>query len=200
MTHKEREALYNALIQPHHHVLKCVIKTYLHELDGLEENDVFGFVTSRLFRYIHTYDTSKELKTWVITITKRCCFELWKKNRKETDAILHAARLEDYMNGHKTAKSTVFASYLPLYGHLDINMNNLQDSVSDFLFIALKTLSSKDADLLCMRANGYTLEEIARITNKDYSFIKNALFQARKRARQKLIQIKEITNSNHHSL
>lgn len=199
MTTKERHELYAELIQPHHELIKQDTAYYLHEMGCntiISNDEATNYVLENLYKYIHTYNREMSLKTWIITVTKRCCTSLLKMEQRKNSVLLDTIRDEQILDSHKVLRNVKFATVKPRYCISYINTYNLPLIIDDDVYTALMGISERYLSVIIMSANGYTKKEISKAAGCDVENVKNLLHQARRKIKKRLSEIKRFRQKN----
>lgn len=178
---EENGKLFNELIVPHLADIKSLINNYA--TSRSIKDDMFTVVLENIYRYIHTYDHTKSLKTWIHIVTKRKVIAEEKAHRK-TQSHDCDFLIDENMD---SASSDYTVSQHPNPLSMKFYKEWLQDDVYD----ALESLPLHLREPLLYLNNGYTIKEITAnqfkkgaITWKSESAIKTRISTAKKRMRE----------------
>ena len=135
---------------PNYDIIRAEVRKFTKELRGVKPNECFNDVLINLHKYIHTYDQEKSLKTWLYTVTKRTCFQIYKDNLSDV--------ITESLNTIK--KGQILPSQTPHNRLLTISLDNLPLITSDALYKAILSLPPKHSTIIFMVANGYSHKEM----------------------------------------
>lgn len=180
LTRVQREQRFNELIGPHYEFIRKLVSYYTDRPQNVDEN--YNTLLLDFYRYIHTYNGNKPLKTWIHSVVKN---NVWTINKERAN---RAAKIAD-------------AEYSPVErsgGDNSIDLENglmsLPDLISDEVYSSLLLLPPMLLSVFVLQIQGYSIDEITNIeyirghiARPSSDIIKNRIFLARKKLREKLI-------------
>lgn len=179
LTREQREQRFNELISPNFEFIRKLVAYYTDRRQNIDEN--YNTVLIDFYRYIHTYNGGKPLKTWIHSVVRNNVGTINKERAKE------AARIADAEFNPVEKKSDNFIS-------LENGLLSLADKLSDEVYNALLSLQPLRLSAFVLHIQGYSVEEITKI---EYSrgnldkcsndIVKNRIFWARKDLKERLI-------------
>lgn len=170
----EQKALFAKYIEPNLVNIKALTVKYTGKYQDWEDNYIH--VLQQMFMYIHTYDSSKSLDTWIHIVTKRACFN---QNQKRAEISSYNTEVER-------------CSYDALYQHgtanmVDAGFGTLADNISDGLYNALLSVEPCKLSAFLLFAQGLSIRDIARIEyrnghleRKSEELIRSRIYWAKK--------------------
>lgn len=174
MTEAEQKARFAKYIEPNLTVIKALAVKYSDKFQDAEDN--YMQALQQMFMYIHTYDETKPLGTWIHIVTKRACFL---QNRK----------MAEYKSNYSDITQ---CSSEALYQHgtsnmIDAGFGKLADNISDAIYDALLSIEPRKLSAFLLYAQGTNIRDIAKIEyrnghleNKSEELIRSRIFWARK--------------------
>ncbi len=145
-----RKALFKKFVEPHLAVIKSLVVKYTDKYQDVEDNNIY--VLSQLYIYIHTYDTAKDLKTWIHIVVKRACFN---QNKKRAQYMSLQTDIEmcsnDALHQHGTANI------------VEANFGSLADNLSDKVYGAMIKIDPYKLSPFLLYAQGLGIREIVKI-------------------------------------
>ena len=175
-----RNRLFNKYVAPYYNMIYKLCIEYTFDKHNIEENYTEALVN--LYRGIETYDTSRSILTWLHSCTKRCIY------KRDKARWIRAANTTDTVNVSSLGDNTE-----DIEGHVEIDLDNWQNYVSDPMVRALSSLPKTHRDAFLLQQCGYSLKEIAAmevekgtLTYENIETIKRRVFNARKILREKL--------------
>lgn len=173
----EKRILFKRFVEPHLAVIKSLVVKYTDKYQDVEDNNVY--VLSQLYMYIHTYDTAKDLKTWIHIVTKRACFN---QNKKRSQYMSIQTDIEmcsnDALHQHGTANM------------VDADFGSLADNLSDKVYEAIMRIDPYKLSPFLLYVQGVGIREIAKIEwkaghvdKKSEDLVKSRIYWARRQLR-----------------
>lgn len=143
----EKRAKFKELIEPRLHNIRTLTVRYTDQYQDVDDN--YTYVLSQMYSYIHTYDRSKSIDTWVHIVTKRACFN---QNQRRARYSSLSSDLELYSND-------------AIYQHGNANIVNascgtLGDNVSDVIYAALRQIDPFKLSPFLLFAQGLSIRDI----------------------------------------
>ena len=136
----------------------------------------------KAWRFIEKYDQGTNAKAWLFTIMKNAFINDYRKKGKQPKKvdIDEAIITLDDDNG------------TPLNSYVDLRQEMLENLMGDEVTMAINSLSldSRTVVLLC-DVEGFTYEEIAKITGVPVGTVRSRLFRARNMLKAKLKEYAE---------
>lgn len=136
----------------------------------------------KAWRFIEKYDQGTNAKAWLFTIMKNAFINDYRKKGKQPKKvdIDEAIITLDDDNG------------TPLNSYVDLRQEILENLMGDEVTMAINSLSidSRTVVLLC-DVEGFSYEEIAKITNVPVGTVRSRLFRARNTLKAKLKEYAE---------
>ncbi len=136
----------------------------------------------KAWRFIEKYDQGTNAKAWLFTIMKNAFINDYRKKGKQPKKvdIEEAIITLDDDNG------------TPLNSYVDLRQEMLENLMGDEVTMAINSLSldSRTVVLLC-DVEGFTYEEIAKITDVPVGTVRSRLFRARNMLKSKLKEYAE---------
>ena len=168
---RKRE-LFDKYVMPHYDFVRKLCERYTASRNDVD--DLFNDVLLNLYKYIETYDASRDLKNWLHVVTKRYVFARNRKNFKITGFELDIENV----------------SYEEL-GYEEMTCSYGKGLYGDDLLAALGLMPEIHRKAFEMQMSGYSLKEIAKILNesgelesKNINTVKTRVFNARKFLRE----------------
>lgn len=181
LTREQREQRFNELIGPQYDFIRNLVSYYTDRPQNVDEN--YNTVLFDFYRYIHTYDGNKPLKTWIHSVVKNNVWTINRERAKEAERIADA----EFNPVEKPKKNDNFID-------LEHGLSMLADKLSDEVYSALLSLQPLRLSAFVLQIQGYSIDEITKIEyerghlNKcSGDIIKNRIFWARKDLREILI-------------
>ena len=181
LTREQREQRFNELIGPHYDFIKNLVSYYTDHPQNVDEN--YNTLLIDFYRYIHTYNGGKPLKTWIHSVVKNNVWTINKERAKEAAKIADAEF--NPIEKSKRPDNTM---------DLEHGLMTLADKISDEVYTALLSLQPLRLSAFVLQIQGYSIEEITRIEYErghlskcSDDIIKNRIFWARKDLKEILI-------------
>lgn len=181
LTDEERERRFHELIDPHFEFIRNLVSYYTDHPQFVDEN--YNTLLFDFYRYIHTYNGDKPLKTWLHSVVRNNVGTINKERAKEAAKIADA----EFNPIEKSRKPDNTMD-------LENGLLTLADSISDEVYSALLSLPPLRLSAFVLQIQGYSIEEITKIEferghlNKcSDDIIKNRIFWAKKGLREILI-------------
>jgi RNA polymerase sigma-70 factor (ECF subfamily) len=144
-----------------------------------EALDILNEVLIRIVIVIGQYDADRaSLATWVVNITRNYLIDHFRKKKDEPEILEWSNEVFDLypdLRGN---------SYVPEY----LEDEDDEDEVDEDIVIlrkAMEGLSERDRDLLRLRADGISYDEICGYYDISKSAARNAVFKATKRVKER---------------
>ena len=177
ISENEKRILFKQFVEPHLAVIKSLVVKYTDKYQDVEDNNIY--VLSQLYMYIHTYDTAKDLKTWIHIVTKRACFN---QNKKRSQYMSIQTDIEmcsnDTLHQHGTANM------------VDADFGSLADRLSDKVYGAMMRIDPYKLSPFLLYVQGLGIREIAKIEwkaghvdKKSEDLVKSRIYWARRQLR-----------------
>jgi len=144
---KRNGKLFDKLVKPKIPQIRGLVQMYVDNYQELEP--CLSYVLEQLYKYIHTYDESKSLDTWLHIVTKRSVFN---QNKEE------AERLSYYTD-------TEIGSYINLKS-ASTSPASILDNISDEVYDALLQVSPIKLSAFLLQLQGYSIKEIVKIESE----------------------------------
>ena len=181
LTQEQREKRFNDLICPHYEFIKKLVAYYSDRPQDVDEN--FNTLLFDFYRYIHTYNGVKPLKTWIHSVVKNNVWTINKERAKKAAMIADA----EYNSIDKIKKTDNIINF-------DFGLLSFTDFISDEVYSALLSLQPLRLSAFLLRIQGYSIDEITKIEYErghlskcSSDIIKNRIFWARKNLKEILI-------------
>ena len=181
LTREQRECRFNELIEPHFEFIRNLVSYYSDRYQNVEEN--FNTVLIDLYKYIHTYNGDRPLKTWLHSVVRNNVGTINKERAKEAGRIADAEY--NPVEKSKRPDNTI---------DLENGLLSLADSISDEVYLALLSLQPFRLSAFVLQIQGYSIEEITNIeferghlSKRSDDIVKNRIFWAKKDLREILI-------------
>ena len=181
LTDEEREKRFNELIVPHFDFIRSLVSYYSDHPQYVDEN--FNTLLFDFYRYIHTYNGERPLKTWLHSVVRNNVGTINKERSKEASKIADAEF--NPVEKSKRSDNTI---------DLENGLLTLADSISDDVYSALLSLQPLRLSVFVLHIQGYSIEEIAKIeferghlSKLSNDIVKNHIFWAKKTLREILI-------------
>lgn len=169
-----KKALFKRYVEPHLVVIKSLVVKYTDKYQDVEDNNIYAL--SQLYMYVHTYDTAKDLKTWIHIVVKRACFNQNKKRAisasLQTDIEMCSS---DMIHQHGTANM------------IDAQFGSLADNLSDKVHEALMKIDPYKLSPFLYYVQGLKIREITKlewgashIDKKSEDLIKSRIYWAKR--------------------
>lgn len=147
---EEKNALFKQLIEPHLVVIKSLVVKYTDKYQDVEDNNIYAL--SQLYMYIHTYNPTRDLKTWIHIVVKRACFSQNKKRALylslQTDMEMCSS---DALHQHGTANL------------VEAGFGTLADNLSDKVYAIILKIDPCKLSPFLLYAQGMRIREITKI-------------------------------------
>lgn len=177
--HQLRTDLFNKLIVPELDYVKRIVKLYTYNKNNLD--DYYVEVLENFFKYMHTYNPEKPLRTWIHIVVRRFIQE---SVRKQSLAITDDVSIE-------SVKDEFADEEYGEYGHLDAS--NYHELVGDDMLEALESLKPIHKEAFLLQASGFSLSEITEILyangklkTKNLETVKSRVFLAKTELKKKI--------------
>ncbi len=182
LTDDERLELFNKLIKPNFDLIKSLCTYYTNKVQDVDEN--YNTVLYDFYRYIHTYNPQKSLKTWIHIVVRNSTWKANKMRAKDSSMISDTKFVSvDDVDSIDDASD------------IDLSLRFFTDKISDEVYDALLKLPTLKLSAFLLHLQGYADEEIARIeyrkgrlSKMSISIVKNRIWTAR-------VQLKKLLNS-----
>lgn len=170
----EKRILFKQLIEPHLSVIKSLVVKYTDKYQNVEDDNIYAL--SQLYVYIHTYDKTKDLKTWIYIIVKRACFN---QNKKRSQYLSMQTDIEMCSNEalHQHGMANV----------VEASFGLLADNLSDKVYAAIMKIDPYKLSPFLLYAQGVGVREIAKaewraghMDRKSEDLIKSRIYWAKK--------------------
>ena len=162
-----REKIFNGEFLPHIDALY----NFAFHLSYNEEdsNDLVQETYLKAYRFIDSYDAGTNAKAWLFKILKNAFINEYRKKSKQPSKVDY----EDFI-GYQDSDEQSHVEYV------DLRHEVFQDMIGDEVTRALNSLpvDFRTVVLLC-DVEGFTYEEIARITNIPIGTVRSRLHRAR---------------------
>lgn len=178
---RERTLLFEQYIVPNQNLVFSISLRYTHDPQEVEDNYIEAL--ANLYRYIDTYDPTRNLQTWIWIVTKRLIYDLNNKNKhyKRTDDV----NVEDVVD------------QLTDEGHVSGNcmgMENYTQYYNDDILHAIRKLKPIYREALLLQQAGYKLEEIMEICHSNGSLKSRNIETVKSRLFLAKIQLRKFIN------
>lgn len=169
--------LFNKLITPEQEYIKRLVSQYTYCKSDIDDN--YSEVLENFFKYIHTYDTSRSLHTWIHIVIRRFVQE---SVRKKTLAVTDDIPIESIQN--ECAEDYE-------WGDPNLTSDNYHEILGDGLLDAIDSLKPIHKEAFLLQAAGYTLSEITdklysegKLKTKNIETVKSRVFLAKEQLRE----------------
>lgn len=144
--------------------------------DEEDSNDLVQETYLKAYRFIDSYDAGTNAKAWLFKILKNAFINEYRKKSKQPSRVDY----EDFVGYHDTEES----SHVEF---LDLRHEIFQGMLGDEVTRALNTLpvDFRTVVLLC-DIEGFSYEEIAKITDIPIGTVRSRLHRARNMLKEKL--------------
>lgn len=180
LSESERRDRFETIITPNFPFIRSLVSYYTDHSQFVEEN--FNEVLFVFFKYIHTYDPSKSLKTWIHTVVKNNVRNINKARSKNNGFFYDGDIITTEVAEQKNSRGATASVAM-----------NFADELPDDLYNALLTLPPHIFSAFMLRYQGYDLNEIVEIEYKKGNLpvksqimIKNRIHEARVELKKKL--------------
>lgn len=150
ISEREQKALFHKYIVPNLTSIKSLTVKYTDKYQDVEDN--YNYVLAQMYSYIHSYDPTKSLNTWIHIVTKRACFN---QNIKRAQYSSLQTDMEfcssDTLHQHGTANI------------VEAGFGTLVDNLSDQMYDALMQIDSCKLSAFLLYAQGIGIREITQI-------------------------------------
>lgn len=167
---KNRE-LFDKYIMPNYDFIMKLCERYTEFKQDVDEN--FNDVLLNLFVYINTYDSNRDLRTWIHIVTKRHVFGINKQRQKYGNSFQCIDSIEGFTVELDDADFE--------------NDSSVNGEYSDEVSTVLELMPKIHRKAFEMQLAGYSLKEIAKILNEsgeldsnNINTVKTRIFNARK--------------------
>ncbi len=180
LTELERKSLFEQLILPEDQMIRNLVTYYTDHYQNIDEN--YNTILFDLYRYIHTYDKTKPIKTWIHTVVRNNVGSINRQRYRLTCRIADS----EFNPVEKINRADNCLD-------LEHGLLSLMDSISDEVRLALLSLPPLQLSAFVLQIQGYSINEITKIEferghlSKDSNdIIKNRIFCAKKVLRESL--------------
>lgn len=181
LTKEQRDIRFVELIEPHYDFIRSLVSYYTDHPQDVDEN--YNTLLYDFYRYIHTYNGNKPLKTWIHSVVKNNVRTINKERSKEAAKIADVEFVS--IERAKGPDNTI---------DLDYGLRTLADFISDEVYSALLSLQPLRLSAFVLQIQGYSIDEITKIEYErghlskcSNDIIKNRIFWARKDLKEILI-------------
>ncbi len=179
LTKEERDRIFDEELMPHIDALYNF--AYHHTLNEADANDLVQETYMKAYRFIDKYMVGTNAKAWLFTILKNAFINEYRKKAKRP----HQVDLEEfttYQDGEDTQ----------LAGYVDMREELFDGLMGDEVTKAINTLPAdfRTVILLC-DVEGFTYEEISKITDIPIGTVRSRLHRARNMLKNVLQQYAE---------
>lgn len=174
LSEAEQKALFEKYIVPKMINIKALAVKYTDKYQDAEDNYIHTL--QQMFMYIHTYDNTRSLDTWIHIITKRACYHQNKKRAERNSNYADMSNCSsEILHQHGTANI------------VDAGFGTLADNISDTMYNALLSIEPYKLSAFLLYAQGMSIRNIARMEyrsghmdKKSEELIRSRIFWARK--------------------
>ena len=181
LTKEQRDLRFVELIEPHYEFIRSLVSYYTDHPQNVDEN--YNTLLFDFYRYIHTYNGNKPLKTWIHSVVKNNVRTINKERSKEAAKIADVEFVS--IDKAKGPDNTI---------DLGQGLRTLADFISDEVYSALLSLQPLRLSAFVLQIQGYSIDEITKIeyerghlSKRSNDIIKNRIFWARKDLKEILI-------------
>lgn len=173
---------FEQLIEPHQvRVYNIALKMLKNEQDAFDASQE---ALLKAFKYISRFKEEASFSTWLYRITVNTCLDILKKRKESHNTI----SLEQQISLKDNEVSVQFE---------DKKQNVLEDVIKEerkkVLYEAIDTLSDEHRKMILLRdIEGFSYEEIAKITGKNIGTVKSKISRARNSLKEILLKNKEL--------
>lgn len=174
LTETQKKILFKQLVEPHLTIIKSLVVKYTDKYQDVEDNNIYAL--SQLYAYIHTYDQSQPLKTWIYIVVKRACFN---RNKKQAQYMSFQTDIEKCSNEtlHQHGTANI----------VETDFGSLADNLSDKVYQAMMKVDPHKLSPFLLYAQGLGIREIARMEwkaghmdNKSEDLVKSRIYWAKR--------------------
>ena len=190
ISHEKRLGLFKKYIEPRFEEIKSLVKYYTNHKHNVDDD--FCHVVGQIWKYIHTYNETKPIHTWIHIVTKRTVQNRNKERYEEFTFFSELATVKNVDNEDVMDEAEV-PPYVYDLGNYEMHIGTLFDDISDETLKALMKIPSIKLSAFLLRFQGYSIGEITKIELRNghlekYSeeIIKNRIFQVRHELRDLL--------------
>ena len=164
------ENAFDSLLRPHGSaILNLALKMTGHMEDARE---IAQEAVIKVFRYLHSFDPSRDFRNWVLKITVNATYDFWKKKKRD----------EGMMEEHK--KSALGVSHENPEKHI------MRQEIRAKINSCLKALSPKEKSVFLLRdGEGLSIKETAGVLGYSSASVRTHLCRARKKIRIRMEEI-----------
>lgn len=178
---KRRTALFTKYILPHKGLVYSICIKYTTDERDIEDN--YSEVLVNFYRYMETYDPSRQLKSWIYSVAQRYVFDLNRRNHSlRKDDNTDVGILPDPVDEGGVSSNCM-------------GMDNYHEYYNDDILTALDRLAPIHKEALLLQQAGYRMDEIVEIAyqngnlkSKNADTIKSRIFLAKKNLRNLLTE------------
>lgn len=149
---KRNRELYNKYIQPNERDVETLV--YYYSTIPHIRKDITIQLKANFYEYIHTYDESKSIDTWIHIVAKRFVFYCENKYRKEREMFTDYLYSENMQNAN--GDYAVNAPYDPL------DMEYYKNNLDDVMYMSLMDLRDELRVPFLLLSHGYSISEITK--------------------------------------
>lgn len=180
---RTRTLLFHKYVYPYRNLIYHLCIKNTRDRDSIGDN--YNEVLVNFFKYVSTYDPSREVKTWIYAVTVRMLADLEEKNNRHQREGDVGATDMDRIEGYSTSDHA--------FERDEMTMENYRDLYSDEVLAALDSIKPMYRDALLLQVCGYKLEEIMEMLYKQGSLkarnletTKSRIFLAKKKLQELL--------------
>ena len=148
-------ALYREYIEPQMEYVRFLVMRYIGNKNEVDEYCHLAAIN--LCKYIHTYDRTKSLKTWIHIVVKRQMYGFNKRDFTESLRKDRDFNGDFEFNGTPTGHKELSADDSGTCGE------NLFDNLSDEVMAVLQNIPATQLSAFMLHYQGYSFEEIAQM-------------------------------------
>ena len=150
---KKRNELFQLYVQPNFDEILKYVRFYIDRNQNIDDD--FNHVITQMFKYIHTYNPHRSLKTWLHIVTKRSVFNQNEQRSKASGLFSNEAAVKEVDDEDFMAVSAVNveSSYNVITG-------SFLDNISDEVYNALMKIPSSKLSPFLLQMQGYSIRDI----------------------------------------
>lgn len=159
--------LFNLYIVPNIKYAKYVTRYFVH--NKFYVDDIFSDVLIHIFHGIHNYDPKRgNIRAWLYVAVRNSVYRQIGKYNNDTSPT------DDF----RTYGGTDSHTQLPMSAE---ELKNDVCELSDRTFTALSSLNNIEIEIILLKCNGYSFDDMAKRYNSTYQSMKARYYRARRK-------------------
>jgi len=179
ISERKRNELFRQYVQPNFEVILKYVRFYIDKAQNVDDD--FNYVITQMFKYIHTYNPVRSLKTWLHIVTKRSVFNQNARRSKVAGLFSNEAAVKEVDDEDFMAVSAVNVE-----AGYNVVIGSFLDNISDEVYNALMKIPSSKLSPFLLQMQGYSIRDIVvkefesgHIDRQSEEIIKSRIFWTR---------------------